>query len=216
MCRGCVVAALHNGHIHESAPQTNGQQRDRADAWWSIGEFTDRGRLMTHQSAKLTLTGNRVFGHKHAEEVWDLSDSLAELYEASAPPPPAHAAAAAAPRGLQQTDVTDWLSRDVAHGFIRVYPPDMSCFVNSQLMPLTLSTTAHKVCLLLGLAVNALHVQLSGDKVRRLDPDERPLAIQHHYLATLGYTDVTRIQEEGAKEELAYLVKFYSGSISYM
>ena len=227
------MAALHNGHIQESratahklAPTVN----DQSDAWWSIGEFSDRGRQMTHQSAKLTLTGNRVFGQGHSEDVWDLSDSLAELYDVAARQLQ-HATTTADHVGAnkkknaasstsmtshatyhpQQTNTHDWLNANPGNGFIRVYPPDMSVFGNSQLVPCTLSTTAHKVCLALGLAVNALHIQLNGDKVRRLDPYEHPLVIQNEYLATLGFADERRIQEEGAKEDLAYQVKFYSG-----
>ena len=163
---------------------------------------------MTHQSAKLTLTGNRVFGSDNQEEVWDLTDSLAELYEASY----ANTLHHKKQKSLEKIDIKEWLEKDSSHGFIRVYPPDMSCFTNSQLVPCTLSTTAHKICLILGLAVNALHIQLNGDKVRRLDPYEHPLVLQNEYLAALGFSDVSRIQQEGAKENLAYLVKFYSGT----
>ena len=163
---------------------------------------------MTHQSAKLTLTGNRVFAPEHREEVWDLSDSLAELYDAHAP----SSGGTRPQRHVEAVDSRDWLSRDTSHGFIRVYPPDMAAVGNSLLIPVTCSTTAHKVCLTLGLAVNALHVQLSGDTVRRCDPYEHPLVIQNDYLTALGYSDVTRIQEDGTSADLAYLVKFYSGN----
>ena len=202
---------------------------DQSDAWWSIGEFSDRGRQMTHQSAKLTLTGNRVFGQGQSEDVWDLSDSLAELYDVAAlqlqaasgaadhvsgkkqKHAPVAAASMTSQASQQPINTREWLEQNPGNGFIRVYPPDMSCFGNSQLVPCTLSTTAHKACLALGLAVNALHIQLNGDKVRRLDPYEHPLVIQNEYLTTLGFGDERRIQEEGAKEELAYQVKFYSG-----
>jgi hypothetical protein len=44
-----------------------------------------------------------------------------------------------------------------------------------------------------------------------MEPSELPLAIQNDWLAALGYTDVDRIQEEGGREDLSPLVKFYSG-----
>jgi PH domain/leucine-rich repeat-containing protein phosphatase len=77
-----------------------------------------------------------------------------------------------------------------------------------------LSTTAQKICLQLGIAANALHVQLNGDVIRRMEPFDCPLAIQNEYLASIGYSNHHRIQEEGAREELSYLVKFYSGKSS--
>lgn len=61
-----------------------GSARDPSDqAWWTVGEYYPEGSRVTHQSARLTLTGGRVFGPEHREEVWDLSDSLADLYETS-------------------------------------------------------------------------------------------------------------------------------------
>ena len=43
--------------------------RDRTEAWWSVGEYLDTGTSvgLTHQNAKLTLTGNRVFANQKEE-----------------------------------------------------------------------------------------------------------------------------------------------------
>ena len=210
------ITALHDGHIedHPKAVLQSNSARDSAEAWWSVGEYLE-GRQVTHQSAKFTLTGNRVFGNLETkEEVWDLSDSLAELYEATIAEQEAQSPSLPSKRhkGVDShEDIAEWLLKDTSNGFIRVYPPDMNCFRNSQLIPCTLSTTAHKICLMMGIAVNALHIQLNGDKVRRLDPYEHPLVVQNEYLTGMGFGDVTRIQEAGTKEDLAYLVKFYSG-----
>jgi hypothetical protein len=186
-------------------------QRDLAEAWWSVGEFLESKNL-THQSAKFTLTGNRVFGNQR-EEIWDLSDSLMELYETIQ---------RTEGGGVQQIkrtrneksrhmDINDWLSKDISHGFIRVYAPDMTNFMNSRLVPVTLSFTVQQVAHSLGLSMNALHMQLNGDIIRRMDAYEHPLVLQNDYLTGLGFDDITRIQEEGAKEELGYLIRFYSG-----
>ncbi|XP_074644531.1 PH domain leucine-rich repeat-containing protein phosphatase 2-like [Tubulanus polymorphus] len=110
-------------------------------------------------------------------------------------------------------DVQTWLKASVDHGFIRIYPPEASSR-HSELIPCGLETTAHKICLQIGKPPNSLHVQFHGDVIRRLDPEECPLAMQSGYLESIGYTDTCRIQEEGPKEELRYLVKFYSGKIS--
>ena len=191
------------------------EHRDRTEAWWSVNKYLD-SRNLTHQSAKFSLTGNRVFGN-HREEVWDLSDSLMELYEAIQ---------RKEGTGIQQikrmrndpnnlhVDVGDWLSKDISHGFIRVYAPDMTNFFNSRLVPVTLSTTVQQVTHSLGLSMNSLHIQLSGDIIRRMDTYEHPLVIQNDYLNGLGYDDITRIQEEGVKQELGYLIRFYSGGFT--
>ena len=161
-------------------------------------------------------------------QVWDLTDSLAELYQAVQ----RHEAAASSTLrpvpsestttsvishqmspdiDMRNINVTEWLSRDTNHGFIRVYPPDLSNFNYSQLIPVTDSTSVHRVCIMLGVSLNALHVQLNGDIIRRMDPYEHPLVLQNEYLTGLGYSDIHRIQREGTKEELGYLVRFYAG-----
>ena len=177
----------------------------------------DAGRTgITHQSAKFTLTGNRVFNNQGGE-VWDLSDSLAELYETAQRHEGAtHQLAKRGKAGMldKNVDVKDWIKADNSHGFIRVYVPGNTNFTNSHLIPLTLSTSAHQVCLKLGITINALHVQINGDIIRRLDPYEHPLVIQNDYLSVLGFTQITRIQEEGAKEELGYLIRFYAGTVT--
>jgi hypothetical protein len=114
----------------------------------------------------------------------------------------------------KHVDVQKWITDDTSHGFIRVSSSEVSD--NSRLFPCTLSTTAQKLCLQLGIPPNALHVQLNGDVIRRMEPFDCPLAVQNEYLASVGYSDHRRIQEEGAKEELQYLVKFYSGQWIYL
>lgn len=208
---------LSDGISHESSTSNNEASktyRERTQAWWSVGEYLENGRTkpLTHQSAKLTLTGNRVFTNNYTEDLWDLSDSLLELYEANQ-----NANLNATLQLTKKSKVLDrdvnvqeWLSKDTAHGFIRVYAPDVQ-YSKSQLVPCTLSTSAHKICLTLGISLNALHVQLNGDVIRRLDPYEHPLVLQNEYLAGLGFHDIARIQEEGPSEDLGYLIRFYAG-----
>ena len=209
-------ADFSDGVSHESSNSNAGSKtyRERTQAWWSVGEYLENGPTapLTHQSAKLTLTSNRVFGHNYSHDLWDLSDSLLELYEANQN--------ANLNATLQLTkkskildrdvNVQEWLSKDTTHGFIRVYAPDVQ-YSKCQLVPCTLSTSAHKICLLLGISLNALHVQLNGDVIRRLDPYEHPLVLQNEYLAGLGFSDIIRIQEEGPSVDLGYLIRFYAG-----
>ncbi|KAK6982025.1 PH domain leucine-rich repeat-containing protein phosphatase 1, partial [Biomphalaria glabrata] len=60
--------------------------------------------------------------------------------------------------------------------FIRVFQSDTDG--TGRLFPCTLSTPAQKICLQLGIPGNALHVQLSGDVIRRMEAIDCPLAIQ--------------------------------------
>ncbi|RVE61701.1 hypothetical protein OJAV_G00175590 [Oryzias javanicus] len=57
----------------------------------------------------------------------------------------------------------------------------------------------------------ALYVQLHGETVRRLSPDERPLQIQNDFLFKLGFKDPWRVQEEGLDTEIGSLLRFYAG-----
>lgn len=58
-----------------------------------------------------------------------------------------------------------------------------------------------------------LYVQLHGEAVRRLSPDERPLQIQNDFLFKLGFKDPWRVQEEGLNTEIGSLLRFYAGKI---
>ena len=196
---------------HNYGPSSS--SRDNYEAWWSVGPFLEPG--ITHQSAGLSMT-NRVFNQQNDEELWDLSDSLAELYQDAT-----YQRGGSINRGYNKNrkleeakvDVNTWLSKDTNHGFIRVYTPE-SDFRKSQRMPCELTTTAQKLCLMLGAPPNSLHVQLNGDIIRRLDPYDHPLVLQNEYLTSVGHTDLGRIQEEGNKEELGYMIRFYSGMYS--
>ncbi|KAK7945567.1 hypothetical protein WMY93_001295 [Mugilogobius chulae] len=55
-----------------------------------------------------------------------------------------------------------------------------------------------------------LYVQLHGEAVRRLSPDERPLQIQNDFLFKLGFKDPWRVQEEGLNTEIGSLLRFYA------
>uniref|UniRef100_A0A8C9TSE7 protein-serine/threonine phosphatase n=1 Tax=Scleropages formosus TaxID=113540 RepID=A0A8C9TSE7_SCLFO len=56
-----------------------------------------------------------------------------------------------------------------------------------------------------------LYVQLHGEAVRRLEPDEKPLSIQNEYLSGLGFGDPRRVQDEGLDAEIGCLIRFYAG-----
>ncbi|MEQ2219486.1 hypothetical protein XENOCAPTIV_018589, partial [Xenoophorus captivus] len=61
-----------------------------------------------------------------------------------------------------------------------------------------------------------LYVQLHGEAVRRLSPDERPLQIQNEFLFKLGFKDPWRVQEEGLNTEIGSLLRFYSGKFPHI
>uniref|UniRef100_A0A8C5DR42 protein-serine/threonine phosphatase n=1 Tax=Gouania willdenowi TaxID=441366 RepID=A0A8C5DR42_GOUWI len=56
-----------------------------------------------------------------------------------------------------------------------------------------------------------LYMQLHGEAVRRLSPDERPLQIQNDFLFKLGFKNPWRVQEEGLNTEIGSLFRFYAG-----
>ncbi|XP_012938360.1 uncharacterized protein LOC101860377 [Aplysia californica] len=193
--------------------QGYGQRYHGSKAWWSVGEFLHQG--ITHQSVGLSL------GHNE-EETWDLSDSLADLYQAvtqrqrqaASRMLTNHSRSESSGGGARvdsdkKVDIERWLDEDTSHGFIRVFASEGD--THARLFPCNLSTSAQKICLQLGIPGNSLHVQLSGDVIRRMEPFDCPLAIQNEYLAGLGYSDIRYIQEEGPKENLTYLVRFYAG-----
>ncbi|MGH0139251.1 UNVERIFIED_CONTAM: hypothetical protein FKN15_028976 [Acipenser sinensis] len=60
-------------------------------------------------------------------------------------------------------------------------------------------------------SIPTLYVQLHGEAVRRLEPDEKPLQIQNDYLFQLGFKDPWRVQEEGMDSEIGCLIRFYAG-----
>jgi hypothetical protein len=74
-------------------------------------------------------------------------------------------------------------------------------------------TTIEQICLRLNndLDPRTWYVQYHGDRIRHLRPDERPLFIQHDYLLSIGYSSVQRLQQEGDKHDLGYLIRFLSG-----
>lgn len=59
-----------------------------------------------------------------------------------------------------------------------------------------------------------LYVQLHGEAVRRLSPDERPLQIQNDFLFKLGFKDPWRVQEEGLNTEIGSLLRFFAGKLN--
>uniref|UniRef100_A0A4W6D6G5 protein-serine/threonine phosphatase n=1 Tax=Lates calcarifer TaxID=8187 RepID=A0A4W6D6G5_LATCA len=102
---------------------------------------------------------------------------------------------------LQSAD-REWVRADLHRGSIHVhdrltpsYPRPVLC---------TMDTTAGEVA-------PTLYVQLHGEAVRRLSPDERPLQIQNDFLFKLGFKDPWRVQEEGLNTEIGSLLRFYAG-----
>ncbi|XP_060894430.1 PH domain leucine-rich repeat-containing protein phosphatase 2 isoform X1 [Labrus mixtus] len=115
----------------------------------------------------------------------------------------------------------DWLKGDTQRGCVCLYggtvdpqPPASGPQASStpqtdlQLVLCSTSTTVEELCAQRD--GQGLYVQLHGDLVRRLDAAERPLQIVYDYLAALGYSDPTRVQQEAANSDLSCLIRFYS------
>jgi hypothetical protein len=117
-----------------------------------------------------------------------------------------------------QNNTDDWLLLDSNNGFIRLYDPNdtsPSLYSRSKLVPCSMRTTIEQICSRLNndLVPGTWYVQYHGDRIRHLRPDERPLFIQHDYLLSIGYSSVQRLQQEGDKHDLGYLIRFLSGKI---
>jgi len=190
---------------------------DLSEGWWveTFGPSFDSifsTTISADDSCRVFRGGIARFAAEN--DAWDLSDSLVELYETEQ----RHEVLRSSLSGSSLTtipqisSVQSWLNADRANGFIRVFPPDSHG--PSQLVPCSLSTTTHRLCLQLKISNAALHVQFCNGFVQRLEPQSYPLGIQNDFLANLGHSDIASIQEEGCSEDLQYLVKFFSGSIN--
>uniref|UniRef100_A0A7N8XRL4 protein-serine/threonine phosphatase n=1 Tax=Mastacembelus armatus TaxID=205130 RepID=A0A7N8XRL4_9TELE len=109
---------------------------------------------------------------------------------------------------LQPAD-REWVRADLHRGCVHVhdrltpsYPRPVLC---------TMDTTAGEVAVHSCDSSPTLYVQLHGETVRRLSPDERPLQIQNDFLFKLGFKDPWRVQEEGLNTEIGSLLRFYAG-----
>ncbi|KAM4614396.1 PH domain leucine-rich repeat-containing protein phosphatase 2 [Discoglossus pictus] len=103
----------------------------------------------------------------------------------------------------------DWLREDPSRGCVYVYGAEHGTSIpDLHVVLCTVDTTAAEICA--SEEREDLFVQLHGDQVRRLDPQERPLHMIYEYLAGLGFQDAVRIQEEAAFSDLSCMVRFYS------
>ncbi|XP_044125510.1 PH domain leucine-rich repeat-containing protein phosphatase 2 [Bufo gargarizans] len=103
----------------------------------------------------------------------------------------------------------EWLREDPSRGCIYVYGTDhTSSICDLHVVLCTVDTTASEI--LLSEGTDSLYVQLNGDLVRRLEPEERPLYIIYKYLSDLGFRDTARIQEEAAHSDLSCMIRFYN------
>jgi len=189
---------------------------DFSEGWW-----VETFEPSSYSEFSTSVSGSRVFRGGIARfaaenDLWDVSDSLVELYETEQ----RHEQLRSSLSGSTATTIPrvsnthSWLHADRANGFIRIFPPDSRG--PSKLVPCSLSTTTHRLCLQLGISNIALHVQFSNGFVQRLEPQSYPLGIQNDFLANLGHSDIAIIQQEGSNEDLQHLVKFFSGSINFV
>ncbi|KAM9302013.1 PH domain leucine-rich repeat-containing protein phosphatase 2 [Gastrophryne carolinensis] len=103
----------------------------------------------------------------------------------------------------------DWLREDPNRGCIYLCGTDHGASVpDLHAVLCTVDTMASQICVCEG--AENLYMQLNGDLVRRLDPQERPLQIIYKYLSELGFRDSMRIQEEAAHSDLSCMIRFYS------
>uniref|UniRef100_A0A8C5QJR9 PH domain leucine-rich repeat-containing protein phosphatase 2 n=1 Tax=Leptobrachium leishanense TaxID=445787 RepID=A0A8C5QJR9_9ANUR len=103
----------------------------------------------------------------------------------------------------------EWLREDPNRGCVYVYGGDPAASgPDLHVVLCTVDTSASEICASKGR--DSLYVQLNGDLVRRLDPQERPLHMIYSYLTHLGFQDAARIQEEAAYSDLSCMIRFYS------
>ena len=200
--------------IYSCCPNT-----DSSEGWWaetfgpSLDSVFSTTPISSDDSCRVFRGGIARFAAEN--DAWDLSDSLVELYETEQ----RHEVLRSSLSGSSATAVPQiasaqsWLNADRANGFIRVFPSD--CHGPSQLVPCSLSTTTHRLCLQLKISNAALHVQFCNGFVQRLEPQSYPLGIQNDFLANLGHSDIAGIQQEGCSEDLQHLVKFFSGNVIF-
>ncbi|XP_058486043.1 PH domain leucine-rich repeat-containing protein phosphatase 2 isoform X1 [Solea solea] len=109
----------------------------------------------------------------------------------------------------------DWLKGDTKRGCLCLYggtvdpqPSASTPQTDLRLVLCSTSTTVEELCAQRD--GRGLYVQLHGDLLRRLDSSERPLQILYDYLASMGYADAVRVQQEAANSDLSCLIRFYS------
>ncbi|XP_063801559.1 PH domain leucine-rich repeat-containing protein phosphatase 2 isoform X2 [Pseudophryne corroboree] len=103
----------------------------------------------------------------------------------------------------------EWLREDPSRGCICIYGVDRgSSIPDLHVVLCTVHTEASEICA--SQETDGLYIQLNGDLVRRLEPQERPLHIIYQYLSDLGFQDTTRIQEEAAHSDLGCMIRFYN------
>uniref|UniRef100_A0A8C4RXW7 protein-serine/threonine phosphatase n=1 Tax=Erpetoichthys calabaricus TaxID=27687 RepID=A0A8C4RXW7_ERPCA len=115
------------------------------------------------------------------------------------------------PRQPQQLQLAEreWVRADLHRGCLYVYDPDASPALSNSRVPGTVRTGERDKQR--RDSAPTLFVQLHGEAVRRLRPEEKPLCIQNDYLFKLGFKDPWRVQEEGMEAEIGCLIRFYAG-----
>ncbi|KRX76037.1 PH domain leucine-rich repeat-containing protein phosphatase 1 [Trichinella sp. T6] len=103
-----------------------------------------------------------------------------------------------------------WLLGSIDRGFIRLYDPDAQ-LASSLVVPCSLETTCLQIASRLSVDPDDLHVQFNGDMLKRLLLDDRPLAIQNKFLASIGIRNVDRQQAIGDDVDLGHMIRFYAG-----
>ncbi|XP_072926253.1 PH domain leucine-rich repeat-containing protein phosphatase 2-like [Hemitrygon akajei] len=126
----------------------------------------------------------------------------------------------------------EWLKGDIRRGCIYIHGKEMvlanvssstsssgtslsststSSGPDLQLVLCSTETTTAELCTQ---DSDDLYLQLHGDFIRRLNPDERPLQILYDYLSGLGFQDPLRIQEEAAIADLSCMIRYFHGKPS--
>jgi len=192
---------------------------DQLEGWWCSS--LEARNIHGYDSATHTLasSGNRVFRggirRNVAEKyIWDVSDLLIEMYEQERRREKLHSSmlrGTPVPTLPRFSSSQAWLTADRGNGFVLVHRPDQTDSPTN--IPCRLITTAHDICLQLGVSNNAMHVVYGGLTSRRLGSLECPLALQNDYLAGLGHTTIADVQDEGTNRELKHLIAFYSGRV---
>ena len=104
-------------------------------------------------------------------------------------------------------DLLEWLSGSIENGVVQVYTPGSTY---CDLVKCTICTTAETI--MAKCFSKELYVHYGG-RMRKLNPEDRPLYIQNEFLRLVGYDDHKRLQLEGISPELGPLFKFVAGRL---
>ena len=191
-----------------------------SDGWWPLNQGMNQfGVTPSHANPHSTMAEKRLFTQK-SSDIWDLRDAVLEV-QANEQRLESNLRLNQTgisnfqdfPHRFNSTEISTWLSQSTNNGFIRVFPPDSNKLSKSRLVACSTDTTSSHICNQLN--ITSLHMQLNGDRIRRLNSHDLPLMLQNDFLVSLGFSNILRMQQEALHEDLQHLIMFHAGLYLY-